>query len=511
MRGRIVSAAGLLVTIAVLGAAWWFLAPPQLGGRTSYAVTFGVSMEPHFHHGDLVVLRRQSNYAVGDVVAYYSHDLRRNVLHRIIAIHGDHYTFKGDNNDFVDPEHPTKADLVGSEWLHIPRAGSWLGALHNPVDAAVAAGIAVLLLVLSGGGSAARRRRQGRAPRRDGEDRPKPRARPRLPDASLGFTVSALGAGAVVAAAALGAVVYSKPLHRSLVWANLYVQHGAFGYSAPVRAGATYQQTVVTSGEPVYVRLVHRLPVSFRYRLEAAQARRVSGTLGLDAVLRDDDGWRYTIPLAAPRPFTGTAAVAHGVLDLDRVQQVIAAFEQDTGAHNTLYHVGLDAHVEVHGTVSDRPLSTTFAPTLALDLDQVRLAVASGSELRRAQGGSGTRDETTTLHGFGRTVTVARARGIATVLGLVGLALAGVGGLLMVLATRDHEVAAIRRRYEDWIVDVVPSERPNVDERFVASMEALARLAERYDRLILHERRADGDAFLVEDGGIVFTYAVAAR
>jgi hypothetical protein len=42
-------------------------------------------------------------------------------------------------------------------------------------------------------------------------------------------------------------------------------------------------------------------------------------------------------------------------------------------------------------------------------------------------------------------------------------------------------------------------------------MDALARLAEQYDRLILHEHRDDGDAFLVEDGGIVFTYAVAAR
>jgi signal peptidase len=502
----------VLITVVVLGASWWYLAPPQLGGRTSYAVTFGISMEPHFHHGDLVVLRRQSSYAVGDVVAYYSHDLRRNVLHRIIAIHGERYTFKGDNNGFVDPEHPTKADLVGSEWLHLPRVGDWLGALHNPVDAAIAAGILVLLLGLSGGGGEAHRRRQGRAPRRDGEERPKVQTRrPQLPDASLGFTVAALGAGAVVAAAALAVIAFSKPLHRSLVWENLYVQHGTFGYAAPVQAGATYQQTEVASGEPVYLRLVHRLPVSFRYRLEAAQPHGVSGTLAFDAVLRDDDGWRYTIPLAPPAPFTGTSAVAHGVLDLDRVQQVIAAFEQDTGAHNTLYHVGLDAHVAVHGTVAERPLSATFAPSLALNLDQVRLAVASGSDLRRAQGGAGTRDETTTLHGFSRTVTVARARGIATVLGLVGLALAGVGGLLMLLAARDHEVAAIRRRYEDWIVDVVPGERSNVDERRVASMEALARLAEQYDRLILHERRADGDAFLVEDGGIVFTYAVAAR
>ena len=506
MRRRIASAAGVLLTVGVIGAAWWFLAPPQLGGRTSYAVTFGISMEPHFHHGDLVVLRRRSSYSVGDVVAYYSHDLRKNVLHRIIAIHGDHYTFKGDNNNFVDPEHPTKADLVGAEWMHFPRVGNWLGALHNPVYAAVAAGLAVLLHMLSGGGGAAHRRRRGRATTgaclKAGTSRVPP---------GFGFTVAALGAGAVVAAAAIGMFAFSKPLHRSLVWSNLYVQHGSFGYSAPVPAGATYQQTEVASGEPVYVRLVHRLPVSFRYRLQATDPGNVAGTLAFSAVLSDDGGWRHTVPLQAARPFAGTSATARGVLDLDRVHQVIAAFEQETGEHNTLYHVSLDARVRVHGTVADRPLAATFAPALALDLDQVRLTVATGSALRRAQGGAGTRDETTTLDALGRTVTVARARGIATVLGIAGLVLAGVGGLLMLLGGRDQEVAAIRRRYEDWIVDVVPGERPNVDERRVASMEALARLAEQYDRLILHERRVDGDAFLVEDGGIVFTYAVAVR
>ena len=98
---------------AVLGAAWFFLAPPQLGGRTEYAVTFGVSMEPHFRRGDLVVLRTRPTYDVGDVVAYRSHDLGRNVLHRIIGIRDGLYTFKGDNNGFVDPEHPTAGDLVG--------------------------------------------------------------------------------------------------------------------------------------------------------------------------------------------------------------------------------------------------------------------------------------------------------------------------------------------------------------------------------------------------------------
>src|SRR4029079_1418029 len=131
------------------------------------------------------------------------------------------------------------------------------------------------------------------------------------------------------------------------------------------------------------------LPVSFRYRLEATEPGRVAGTLAFDAVLRDDGGWRYAIPLAPARQFTGTPAVARGVLDLERLHQVIAAFEQETGEHNTLYHVSLNARVRVGGTTADLQLEAPFTPTLALNLDQVRLTVATGSGFRHAQGGAG--------------------------------------------------------------------------------------------------------------------------
>jgi hypothetical protein len=95
-------------------------------------------------------------------------------------------------------------------------------------------------------------------------------------------------------------------------------------------------------------------------------------------------------------------------------------------------------------------------------------------------------------------------------LGLVGLVLAALGAAVLLTGRASPEVAAIRRRYEDWIVEVVPGEREAKTERRVASMEALARIAERYDRLILHERRDDGDAFLVEDDGLVYVYLVVA-
>ena len=85
---------------AVLG--WFFLAPPLLGGQTTYVVTRGISMEPKFHTGDLVLLRGRLNYGVGQIVAYHNDDLNRTVMHRIIGADGTHYRFKGDNNDFVD-------------------------------------------------------------------------------------------------------------------------------------------------------------------------------------------------------------------------------------------------------------------------------------------------------------------------------------------------------------------------------------------------------------------------
>src|SRR3954470_24782486 len=98
LRSGLISAA--LVVLAV--AAWLLLAPTQIGGENSYVTTSGISMQPRFHSGDLAVVRPTDHYRVGDIIAYRSTVLRVVVLHRIVAIKGDHYVLKGDNNDFLD-------------------------------------------------------------------------------------------------------------------------------------------------------------------------------------------------------------------------------------------------------------------------------------------------------------------------------------------------------------------------------------------------------------------------
>ena len=135
-RPRLRSALLTGAVIVMAAVAWWYLAPTNIGGSTRYVVTSGVSMEPRFHSGDLAIVRPASTYKVGEIVAYHSTLLHVTVLHRIIAIRNGRYVFKGDNNNFIDPVQPTRSELLGKLWLHVPHGGLLLKAVHTPVFAA---------------------------------------------------------------------------------------------------------------------------------------------------------------------------------------------------------------------------------------------------------------------------------------------------------------------------------------------------------------------------------------
>ncbi len=148
--GRVRRWLGAALTIAVLAGSWWSLAPPQIGGSTSFVVVDGASMLPQLSNSDLVALRPSSQFRVGDVVGYRSSLLDRVVLHRIVRIHGDTYVFKGDNNTFLDPEQVTRAQFVGKLWFHVPVAGRTIAALRLPWVLAMLAAILVFAFAFDG-------------------------------------------------------------------------------------------------------------------------------------------------------------------------------------------------------------------------------------------------------------------------------------------------------------------------------------------------------------------------
>jgi signal peptidase I len=148
------------VAVAALCVVWFFwLRPVALGGPASYVVVAGVSMEPTYQNGDLVIAQAARTYHVGDVVAYHVPQGQPSagalVIHRIIGGSGAAgFLMKGDNKTSPDPWRPTASEIVGRSWLVLPGVGRLSLAARTPlVLATLLGGLAGFLVLSAGGGS----------------------------------------------------------------------------------------------------------------------------------------------------------------------------------------------------------------------------------------------------------------------------------------------------------------------------------------------------------------------
>jgi hypothetical protein len=108
-------------------------------------------------------------------------------------------------------------------------------------------------------------------------------------------------------------------------------------------------------------------------------------------------------------------------------------------------------------------------------------------------------------------ITVADARQIA----VDGFALAIcllLGALVLLVRAsggRGDGVAEILGRYRRSLVRVARAPRPSESELVeLGDMETLVRIAERYDRMILHESMMGADTFWVPEDGVLYRYAI---
>ncbi|MGH2891684.1 MAG: signal peptidase I, partial [Solirubrobacteraceae bacterium] len=340
-----------LITGALLllaGAFWLFLAPPKIGGHSSYVITSGTSMEPSFHTGDLAVVRPADHYRVGEVVAYHSTLLHVVVLHRIIAIRGDRYVFKGDNNNFVDPSPPTRSELIGALWVHVPHGGVVLRWLHSPVTAAVLCGFAALLLIGTGETKRRRNRRRNRGNGSARQGRPPVTSAPR--GAPLGISVRSLLIGVAtiaVACAVVGVYAKARPAAKSVTHRVPYTQKGQITYHATAPAGAVYPDGTLGTGDPIFLQLVHRVGIKVAYRFAVDASAHLKGTQQVFLRLTGPTGWTRQIALSPVRHFTGTGITTPATIDLRAVQALLDQVQKATGISAQGASVGIlmKAHV----------------------------------------------------------------------------------------------------------------------------------------------------------------------
>ena len=500
-------------------AAWYYLAPAALGGSTTYVVTDGVSMEPAFHGGDLVAVRSQSSYHVGEIVAYRSRLLHTIVLHRIVGRDGSAYLFKGDNNRFIDPEHPLRGQLVGALWLHIPAVGGILESLRSPPAVGGLVGVGALLL---GGGAFAGTRRRRRRRRSDIPGSQPPRRRlPRRPR-PVG-SIIAVGLVALLPFVLLALLSYTRPTTGRFAFSVPYRQSGSFSYTAAASPSPVYPKDRAVTGSPLFTRVLHAVDVSFAYSFRAHAAHSISGNVSLAATVSSTSGWQEMLPLERSTPFHGDHAVARATLNVRSLTSTINAVEAATSVTGQ-YTLTLTPHIVVYGSLHGVPLRTTYAPALPFTLSQFELqqsgaAAATGlgvpapkaNPLDPSASGSVIASVVKPLKlSFAfASLTVGRARSVS-LYGLVVLVLALLAALAAGGRRSPDELAAIRRRYGRWIVPVaavtVRPELPTVD---VASIDQLAQIAERYDRVILHETGTGVEAFWVADESAQYRYRLA--
>lgn len=498
----LLAAPAAVLAIAAVVALW----PTSLGGATTYVTTHGTSMQPRFHAGDLVVVRASASYEPGDIVAYHSRLLDTVVLHRVVRIDGGRYTFKGDNNPWLDRDRPARADLIGTVWFAVPTAGR-LAATPWARVAVLAGGLTALLSTQT---APRRRRRRGTGRPTDMQHRQSPRT-------SAGLLRRATGGAALAALVLCGvtAAAWLAPTtHRGHATVR-YTDRAHLEYAADV-ADSTVYGGAIDPGEPVYRRLANTVAVRVTYDLDTPGSVDAAGTIALSAEIAARDGWRRTIPLGAPATFAGTHATAYATLDLQQLDAIITEVETATGVTAASHTVSVIARIAGRGRIDGVNWSATFAPRFVFELDPLQLRLigdpsrpADTLTARASHSLDKPVSQPNTVGVGDARVAVATMRPVSAAALVCALILAA--GLAWRLRYGESgEPSRIAARHGHLLVPVTVAGREGHNAVLdVGSIDDLVRLAERYDALILDEERADSHTYVLQIDRTTYRYRPA--
>jgi signal peptidase I len=522
MRARTILGLVVIAAVAVVAVLYW---PANLGGKTTYVGTHGTSMLPRFHAGDLAVVQPSSKYDIGDVAAYRSATLHgATVMHRIIATDGTSFTFKGDNNNFVDADHPTRAEIVGKPVVRVPHGAVIRSALGKPY---VLFPFLAIAIIGAGSGFFVKRSRRGRKAERVPARMPRVH-RPRVPPVPHDRVRAVIPIAACVATlGCLGATVavWNTPdASGKKGTKHRYDQNLALTYSGVAPAGAAYPDGVIHMGDTVYEKLVSRVNVNLASDFVYRGSSHVDGTYDIVADVGGGSGMHGSIPLAVHQPLTGDHLHVSAPLDLHAVRDLLAQFASETGLGAPQATVDVVASVHLDGVLDRQKIAIdnaakiefTYTPVVfgpaalpgAPSHDNRQPVVATKSGVLGGSGG--TRGGTVSLGITKVPVGVARLASIFAMAFV--LAAAAVAARMHRRRLRGGELGAIESRYRRYLVPT--TQIPVMRDRAVvevASMNVLVRLAEAQAEVILHASTGPGEEFAVVTDSAVYVYGTAGR
>jgi len=497
--------------LVLMAALWLTFAPVQFGGQASYIMIAGASMEPRLHYGDLVVAREEITYEVGDVVTY-RHPKIGPVIHRIIERTGDTYTFKGDNNDWIDSYEPTSSELSGKSWIYIPGAANIILKLRSSVGIILLSftiGIMVLITF-------SRKSLFGEDQHKKDEKMVTERSRSLNFSGYMEGTLFALGA-VLLGAILLGVFAFSNHLTQSVPADIPYEHLGTFSYEA-VGSPNVYDDGEVNTGDAIFHSLISEFDLAFKYQLSTPETNNFTGNYQILLEVSEPNGWRRQIELHPSTEFQGESFTTEATINLRYVLSLVDQMKTNTDFTQQVFNVDIVSEVNIQGNLGDQAFEDTFVPRISFQLDDYQLFLTRSNPFEEGidplvpvQTGFLPRQQQipATLNILGLKPTVQTARWIAGV--ALGVSLLGIAAVLypFLRASMKNPSEKIRIQFDKILLDIqtlpkkVASKAIDVD-RF----EDLAKLAEKKGSMIFHHVEANKHTYLLQDGEITYRFVL---
>jgi hypothetical protein len=479
----------LSALILVLMAALWFtFAPVQFGGQSSYIMI---------------------TYDVGNIVTY-RHPTIGPVIHRIIDRTEDTYTFKGDNNDWIDSYEPTSAELIGKSWIHIPGAANIILKLRSSVGIvllSLAIGFMVLLTF-------SRNSLSGDEQHKKDEQTVKKRSKPLSFSGYVEGVIFALFA-ILLGAIFLGFFAFINPLTQSIPADIPYDHRGAFSYEA-VGSPGVYDDGKIESGDAIFHSLTHEFDLAFNYQFSTPEIKNLEGSYHILLEVSEPNGWRRQIELAPDTKFQGESFSTEVTVNLGYILTLVERLKTNTAFTRQVFNVDIIPEVKVQGSLGNQAFEDTFVPRLSFLLDDVQLYLKGSSSfgeetdpLSPVQSGFLPRQQQipATLNILGLKPTVQTARWIAGV--AFGVSLLVIAAILypILRASMQSPSEKIRIQFDELLLDIqtLPLRATNEDIE-VDRFEDLAKLAEKTGSMIFHHVEANQHTYLLQDGDITYRF-----
>jgi hypothetical protein len=425
-------------------------------------------------------------------------------MHRIVSVKGDRFVIQGDNNDWLDPDQPSSDLVLGKLWLRVPQGGKALAAATSP------AGIVVIGLGCLALAGVARRPRSRHAARRA-------RRRPALQAPSFPAPVRAharqvaLTAGAVALVTGIGGgALLALPSTQTSTRTLHVTQQGQFSYSGDAAAGTTYPDGRITTGDTVWTKLAKDLTVSFTNTVSGPDLSALQGAMRLDVTVSSADGWSSYLSSSPVVALANGSATAVAPIDTARAAALLARHYAEIGTPSAAATLTVTPVVVTTGMAGGKKFRAGSPAPLAFTVDATSLRLAGKADAALTPS---TTTDVAVSDVVARTLSVSRVTlpigfarflaGVVFVLALVVLAAAAWIGRTARGDAADEFVVKHAAR----ILPVAAFD-PGPTVIDVSDAEALHRVAERFDTLVLHHAGEEADVFAVRDVDATYRFVV---